>query len=254
MKKTFFTLLLIAFVSFNINAQKTSGEVVYKMEMLGSTVHDAMTVIFDGDKSMSTMNMMGMEFTYKTNKTDVISYMNMFGKKVKVIYPTSDIAKQTENEMPEADLIETNETKKIAGYECKKYIVKMDMQQLLEEELKKQSDGIDDEELEAKIEEAKADSLFQAIMGDMSIVFYTTDKIELKLPSAYYQSMTQDMNIDFTKLGFIMGMEMDMAFMKMNFEATNFKKRKVKPSEFDFDETGYEEMTAEEFENMDSKF
>lgn len=126
------TVLLMAVSSF---AQATEGKIKYNLEFNSSDPQvqaqlamlkgSTMTMYFSPEFNRTEMNM-GM-FVQSTTVVDIksketmMAMSGMMGKKATKI--SVDDKDADEEEEPELDVEKTNETKKIAGYKCVKYVI-----------------------------------------------------------------------------------------------------------------------------------
>lgn len=86
-----------------------------------------MTMYFKGDKFVveTTGGMMDQKAITDSKKQETVLLMDMMGNKIAMKITKEDIEKQkNKNGKPKIEI--TSETKKIAGYDCKKAIAKMD--------------------------------------------------------------------------------------------------------------------------------
>ena len=136
MKKVIAILSVLSLVLFTgtMNAQKFEGKINYTIEyddipeeMAGyeSMLPKEMSMKIKGNKSRTEQNT-GMGTTVSIfNGDDKVAYtlMNMMGSKIAIKMEEADMKKEMENE-PEPEIIYSDDTKTIAGYECKKAEVK----------------------------------------------------------------------------------------------------------------------------------
>lgn len=133
MKKLFVTLAVVALSALTSNAQVKEGYIVYDMKMEGLPPEQAamigdmeMKVTFKNGKSLNEMT--SMMFTNQTMVDDngMVMLMEQMGNKFAVKQTKEEMEKEAakSKDKPAEPKIEyVNETKTIAGYECKKAIV-----------------------------------------------------------------------------------------------------------------------------------
>lgn len=134
MKKLFSTIALFALTALSVNAQIKEGYIVYDMKIEGMPPEQAAMlgdmetkVVFKNGKALTEMS--SMMFTNQTLVDDkgMVMLMEQMGNKIAVKQTKEEMDKEAAKtkEKPADPKIEyTNETKTIAGYECKKAIVK----------------------------------------------------------------------------------------------------------------------------------
>ena len=136
MKKTVLALSLILIGAINSNAQKKSnfeGVVTYSISFEGSGLPPEALAMFKGsetityiksDKCRVDMNMptQSSSFIMDNKNKNIVSLMDIMGKKFLIKMDASDIKKEQET-TPETAIKYTDETKTIAGYKCKKAVV-----------------------------------------------------------------------------------------------------------------------------------
>lgn len=138
--KKILLLMLIAFPVINSFAQNqkqlNSGKIIFDITYPESTLDEKTmaslptesTMLFKNDKAKVEVKMqMGQTTIISDNKTgDGTMLMDMMGKKWAIKMNKGDIQKQKEQlGKPKVEI--TNETKKIAGYTCKKAVISMKM-------------------------------------------------------------------------------------------------------------------------------
>ncbi len=133
MKKLFSTLAVVALTALSLNAQIKEGYILYDMKIEGLPPEQAAMmgdmetkVTFKNGKALTEVTSMMFSQQMVVDETGMTMLMEQMGNKIAM--------KQTKEEMEKAEAkvkekpadpkIEyTNETKTIAGYECKKAIV-----------------------------------------------------------------------------------------------------------------------------------
>lgn len=135
MKKLFATLAVVALSALTSNAQVKEGYIVYDMKMEGMPPEQAammgdmeLKITFKNGKSLNEMN--SMMFTNQTAMDDkgMTMLIESMGNKMAVKQTKEEMEKEAakSKDKPADPKIEyINETKTIAGYECKKAIVTM---------------------------------------------------------------------------------------------------------------------------------
>lgn len=135
MKKLFATLAVVALSTFASQAQVKEGYIVYDMKMEGIPAEQAamigdmeMKVTFKNGKSLNEMT--SMMFTNQTLVDDngMLMLMEQMGNKIAVKQTKEEMEKEaskTKDKTPDPKIEYVNETKTIAGYECKKAIITM---------------------------------------------------------------------------------------------------------------------------------
>jgi GLPGLI family protein len=133
MKKLFSTLAVVALTALSLNAQIKEGYILYDMKIEGLPPEQAAMmgdmetkVTFKNGKALTEVTSMMFSQQMVVDETGMTMLMEQMGNKIAM--------KQTKEEMEKAEAkvkekpadpkIEyTNETKTIAGYECKKAII-----------------------------------------------------------------------------------------------------------------------------------
>jgi GLPGLI family protein len=133
MKKLFSTLAVVALTALSLNAQIKEGYILYDMKIEGLPPEQAAMmgdmetkVTFKNGKALTEVTSMMFSQQMVVDETGMTMLMEQMGNKIAM--------KQTKEEMDKAEAklkdkpadpkIEyTNETKTIAGYECKKAII-----------------------------------------------------------------------------------------------------------------------------------
>lgn len=133
MKKLFSTLAVVALTALSLNAQIKEGYILYDMKIEGLPPEQAAMmgdmetkVTFKNGKALTEVTSMMFSQQMVVDETGMTMLMEQMGNKIAM--------KQTKEEMDKAEAkvkdkpadpkIEyTNETKMIAGYECKKAII-----------------------------------------------------------------------------------------------------------------------------------
>lgn len=135
MNKLFSTIAVAALSALSLNAQIKEGSITYDMKMEGLPPEQAAMIgdmelknTFKNGKSLSEMS--SMMFTNQTVIDDkgMTMLMEQMGNKMAVKQTKEEMEKEAAKvkDKPADPKIEyTNETKTIAGYECKKAIVTM---------------------------------------------------------------------------------------------------------------------------------
>lgn len=133
MKKIMITLAAVAITALNLAAQTTEGYVLYDMKIEGLPPEQAAMmgdmetkVTFKGGKVLTEMT--SMMFTNQTSVDDngMVMLMEQMGNKIAVKMTKAEIEKEAakaKEKSAEPKIEYLNETKTIAGYECKKAIV-----------------------------------------------------------------------------------------------------------------------------------
>lgn len=131
MKNLFLSTILVLTSLLSLNAQTFEGEITYKIsytdlpaeaEMYKAMLPQKSLIVIKNEKSVTEQNTMGIMkikviSNTKTMKTTML--MDMMGKKIM----TKDDMESKEVK-DEFEVIKTSETKSIAGYKCKKAILK----------------------------------------------------------------------------------------------------------------------------------
>jgi GLPGLI family protein len=114
-------------------AKEFSGVIVYNITygddvdaQTAAMMPKTMKIIIKGNKSRMEMSMGGMGTTvviFDADKKDAITLMDMMGQKYAMTMTTEEIEAQN-TDVPDVDVDVTGETKEIAGYKCKKAIIK----------------------------------------------------------------------------------------------------------------------------------
>lgn len=135
MKKLFSTLAVVALSVVSLNAQIKEGSITYDMKMEGLPPEQAAMMgdmelksTFKNGKSLTEMS--SMMFTNQTLIDDkgMTMLMEQMGNKIAIKQTKEEMAKEEAKvkDKPTDPKIEyINETKTIAGYECKKAIITM---------------------------------------------------------------------------------------------------------------------------------
>jgi len=133
--RLFLMLMLSAFIFAGYGkaeAKDFTGIIVYNITygddidaQTAAMMPKTMKLIIKGNKSRVEMSM-GMGTTvviFDAEKKDAVTLMDMMGQKFAMTMSTQEIEAQNAD-VPDVDVEVTNETKEIAGYICKKAIVK----------------------------------------------------------------------------------------------------------------------------------
>jgi GLPGLI family protein len=145
MKKIALLIALVSIGFFSIAQTKKIKEGVAEfditypsmtpeMKEVESMLPKVMTIYFKNEQSRVEMNSgMGSTIVLGDNtKKDITVLMDMMGKKIAIRQTQEEIAKKEaelkkKGKMPEFSIVETKETKVIAGYKCKKGIIQYTM-------------------------------------------------------------------------------------------------------------------------------
>lgn len=130
--KSIFVLLALLF-TFQISAQQFEGEITYSISYLEvpeeiqgmeSMLPTEMKYYFSGDKmAIQQSTMFGTQSVVMDNASNTgFVLMDMIGQKIAL--KVDDTKGEEETAVPAVN--KTSETKKIAGYNCTKYLLKMD--------------------------------------------------------------------------------------------------------------------------------
>jgi hypothetical protein len=128
MKKIIFTLLsTTTMLVFGQN----EGTVLYEMKIEGLPPEQAsmmgdmtMKIVWKGNKYYSEQSSMMYETKSVTDENGTLVLMDQMGNKFYMKYKPEELSKESDKgSAPEYKIEQTNETKKIAGYDCKKAIV-----------------------------------------------------------------------------------------------------------------------------------
>lgn len=131
--KLFSTLAVVTLSVVSLNAQIKEGFILYDMKMEGLPPEQAAMmgdmetkVTFKGGKSLTEVNSMMFSQQASSDENGVIMLMEQMGNKMAIKQTKAEIEKEEakikdKNADPKIEYI--NETKTIAGYECKKAIV-----------------------------------------------------------------------------------------------------------------------------------
>lgn len=133
MKKLFSTLAVVALSVVSLNAQIKEGYILYDMKLEGlppeqaAMIGDMETkVTFKNGKSLTEMT--SMMFTNQTlsDENGVLMLMEQMGNKMAIKQSKEEMEKEeakAKDKQADPKIEYINETKTIAGYECKKAIV-----------------------------------------------------------------------------------------------------------------------------------
>ncbi|MES2287506.1 MAG: DUF4412 domain-containing protein [Bacteroidota bacterium] len=133
MRKTMLAMSLFLMCVINVNAQNKSnfeGSVTYSISFEGAGFPPEALAMFKGtetvtyiksDKCRVDMNMpmQSSSFIMDNKNKNIVSLMDIMGKKYLIRMSEPDIKKE-EDSAPEITIKYTEETKMIAGYKCKK--------------------------------------------------------------------------------------------------------------------------------------
>lgn len=133
MKRTFLSLALAVVSVVSLNAQIKEGSVLYDMKVEGMPPEQAAMmgdmetrVTFKNNKALTEVNSMMMTQQMVADESGFTMLMDQMGNKIAVKQSAAEIAKEEAKmkDKPAEPKVEyVNETKTIAGYECKKAIV-----------------------------------------------------------------------------------------------------------------------------------
>lgn len=134
MKKLFLAVCLFASTAVAFAQKSFEGKIVYEMSFPGMEIPPdqaammpkEMVIMIKNKKSRVEMQMgMGMnQITISDgDKKEATMLMDMMGNKMAIKMTEADMKKKSEKEGPEPEVKQTNETKTIAGYSCKKAII-----------------------------------------------------------------------------------------------------------------------------------
>ncbi len=130
----FFLLPVFIFAGYGkVEAKDFTGVIIYNITYEGddfdsqtsAMLPKTMKIFIKGNKSRMEMNT-GMGTTvviFDADKKDAVTFMDMMGQKFAMTMTAEEIESEVSN-APEVDIEVTGETKEIAGYTCKKAIVK----------------------------------------------------------------------------------------------------------------------------------
>lgn len=132
MKKLTLALSLISLSVINVNAQNKSnfeGTVTYGISFEGSSMPPEALAMFKGAETVTyiksdrcrvdmNMPMQSSSFIMDTKSKNVVSLMDIMGKKFLIKMNETDI-KKDQDAAPETTVKYNSETKTIAGYKCK---------------------------------------------------------------------------------------------------------------------------------------
>lgn len=188
-----------------------------------------MTMIYKPDMMVSKTNMMMMQMEQHMENGKMTQYMDVMGQKIKMVIDTNDpesygISKEQYDKIMSLYknvVFDKSARKTIAGFDCYKASMKMDMSMFNPDQ--------------EKIEEVMPG------MGEVEMIFYITEKIPV---SNYYMQ-----NIPVQLPGMPLEMDMNMGPMKMTFTTTEYS-AEVDPKAFKAPEGDYQEMTMEEMKKL----
>ena len=126
MKKICIAVLLLLFM--HAEAQITEGTVKYAMKVDGNQqdiaaqmlINTSVTIYFKKEKALMDMTTPAYHMRTLTDNTGVLMLMDAMGQKFYTRKSKEDIAK---GKTPDPVISLTNETKKIAGFDCKKAFI-----------------------------------------------------------------------------------------------------------------------------------
>lgn len=135
MKKLFSTLAVVALTALSLNAQIKEGYILYDMKMEGLPPEQAAMmgdmetkVTFKGAKSLTEVNSMMFSQQASSDENGVVMLMEQMGNKMAIKQTKAEMEKEEakiKDKQADPKIEYVNETKTIAGYECKKAIVTM---------------------------------------------------------------------------------------------------------------------------------
>ncbi len=135
MKKLFSTLAVVALSALSLNAQIKEGSITYNMTMDGVPAEQAammgdmeLKITFKDNKSLLEVSTMMMSQQAAIDDKGLTLVIEAMGNKMAVKQTKEEMEKEeAKQKEKQADpkIEYTNETKTIAGYECKKAIVTM---------------------------------------------------------------------------------------------------------------------------------
>lgn len=130
MKKLISTLALVALTAFGMNAQIKEGYVMYDTKIDGLPPEQAamaeseMKIYFKNGKSLTEMNSMVYSMQILMDDNGMLMLMEQMGNKIAMKQTKDEMTKEAaKNKTPDPKIEYVNETKTIAGYECKKAII-----------------------------------------------------------------------------------------------------------------------------------
>ncbi|MDF2448183.1 MAG: hypothetical protein K0R26_687 [Bacteroidota bacterium] len=133
MKKLFSTLAVVALTAFSLNAQIKEGSITYDMKMEGLPPEQAammgdmeLKTTFKNDKVLSEMSSMMFSSQTCVDEKGMTMLMEQMGNKIAIKQTKEEMEKEAakSKDKPTDPKIEyLNETKTIAGYECKKAVI-----------------------------------------------------------------------------------------------------------------------------------
>ena len=183
--KTTLTFILLFFISAALVAGKPfDGVITYKITYPDSKLSEAqlnmspkvMTVSVKGSKARTELNIGGgseigiVDYATKSK----ITLINMMGQKFAIKQTTAELAKENAGQ-PKGTVNITNETKNIAGYNCKKAVVTTD-----EDGVKTSFDVWFTDELGGK-DANFDDPVYQEVPGVMMEFIIKTPQMSMKL-------------------------------------------------------------------------
>ena len=134
--KLLFSLVLFSVFSLNVSSQEAfTGQIIYKLDYEGMQINDAMkamlpeqmTLTIKGNKSKTELKTgMGDQISiFDGNSKASVSLINMMGQKI-AIKKTLDEVEIDRNKYPDLKLTLSENTKEIAGYNCRKAQIEVD--------------------------------------------------------------------------------------------------------------------------------
>ncbi|MES2763697.1 MAG: hypothetical protein V4677_15890 [Bacteroidota bacterium] len=131
MKKLFSTLAVAALTALSLNAQIKEGTITYNMTLQGLSPEEAAmmgdmesVMSFKTGKSLTEASSIMGSSTFLFDETGMLMLQDQMGNKTGMKQTKEEMEKEAAKEKTADPKIEyTDETKTIAGYECKKAIV-----------------------------------------------------------------------------------------------------------------------------------
>lgn len=131
MKKLTLNLITFFLGTLALNAQITEGSILYTMQVEGMPAEQAamfgdmdLRNTFKNGKVLTEMNSMMGSTQILVDDKNVLMLIDQMGNKMAINQTKEDAEKENaKNKQPDPKIEYTNETKTIAGYECKKAII-----------------------------------------------------------------------------------------------------------------------------------
>lgn len=214
-------IFLIIGISHPLMAKKKQfqGKVTYtisyegkKMNEVPASMMPTIMMMYLGDGFVKNVLFTGMgkqSVIFDLEKKSKVSLIDMMGQQFAIESSYEEIQKEFERE-PEVEIEITDETKEIAGYNCKKIII--------------------------RVINSKGET------SDENYAWFTED-LDVNPNLNFSQKFFEGVN------GLLMEYQMDMSGgMMMKFTATEVEKKKISPKDFKIPE-GYKKVTREELMN-----